>query len=413
MRHLDVGVIGCGTAGAATAVFLARAGHRVTVYERVPDPGPVGAGITLQPTGLHVLARLGLDAHVLARGARIGRLLCETPSRRRIVALDYADAGPEMFGLGLHRGVLFEALHGALVESGVLLRTGVDVDDVIARGKHAWITTREGTREGPHDLVVVGSGARSRFHAGRALRSSEAPYPWGALWFVGEERRSPDDARTSMLHQVCDGTRRFLGMLPTGRGPKDGSSPLVSLFWSVRASSVPAWRARGLGPWKDELLALAPECAPILDQIHDVDQVLFAAYHDVVMRRFSTRNVVFLGDAAHATSPQLGQGCNLALWDAMTLADALAQEPQDLARALDRYGRSRSDHLAFYQLATRWLTPFFQSDLAWLGPLRDVFMPALCAVPATRKLMTLSMLGVVDGFEGRTLSVGLPPAGEP
>ena len=64
---LDVAIIGAGTAGSAAALLLARAGHQVTVYERVATPGPVGAGISLQPTGQAVLARLGLLAPILAR----------------------------------------------------------------------------------------------------------------------------------------------------------------------------------------------------------------------------------------------------------------------------------------------------------------------------------------------------------
>jgi 2-polyprenyl-6-methoxyphenol hydroxylase-like FAD-dependent oxidoreductase len=126
------------------------------------------------------------------------------------------------------------------------------------------------------------------------------------------------------------------------------------------------------------------------------------------MHRWSTRNVVYLGDAAHATSPQLGQGCNLALWDAMVLADVLAAEDKDLAVALDRYSRTRADHLAFYQLATRMLTPFFQGDDAWLGTLRDLTMPLMVKLPITKRIMTLSMLGVVDGFAGRMLQLRLP-----
>jgi 2-polyprenyl-6-methoxyphenol hydroxylase-like FAD-dependent oxidoreductase len=118
--------------------------------------------------------------------------------------------------------------------------------------------------------------------------------------------------------------------------------------------------------------------------------------------------VVYLGDAAHATSPQLGQGCNLALWDAMVLADVLASEERDLAAALDRYSRARADHLAFYQLATRLLTPFFQGDEPLLGALRDVAMPLMTRVPIANRIMTLSMLGVIDGFAGRTLEVRLP-----
>ncbi len=58
-RPLSVGVIGCGTAGSAAALFLARAGHAVTLYERVAVPGPAGAGIVLQPSGMAALAALG------------------------------------------------------------------------------------------------------------------------------------------------------------------------------------------------------------------------------------------------------------------------------------------------------------------------------------------------------------------
>ena len=133
----------------------------------------------------------------------------------------------------------------------------------------------------------------------------------------------------------------------------------------------------------------------MLEQIASIDQVLFAAYHDVVMHRWSTRSVVYLGDAAHATSPQLGQGCNLALWDAMVLADTLEAEDRDLALALDSYSRARVGHLGFYQLAT-------------LGTLRDLAMPIMARLPITNRIMTLTMLGVVDGFLGRMLQLDLP-----
>jgi 2-polyprenyl-6-methoxyphenol hydroxylase-like FAD-dependent oxidoreductase len=213
-----------------------------------------------------------------------------------------------------------------------------------------------------------------------------------------------------LLHQICDGNHRFLGILPTGAGPLSGpGDPLVSLFWSIRGDRVEAWRTRGLDAWKDEIRDLDGDgSAPILDQIDDVEQVVFAAYHDVVMHRWSTRNVVYLGDAAHATSPQLGQGCNLALWDAMILAETLAAEPRDLAHALDRYSRARRDHLAFYQVATRWLTPLFQGDAAWLGALRDLTMPLMAKLGLTNRIMTLSMLGVMEGFWGDTLTLRLP-----
>src|SRR5271170_1172129 len=101
MRHpLRVAVIGCGTAGAASALLLSRAGHDVTVFERVPQPGPVGAGIMMQPSGLLVLERLGLAGHVLARGARVDRLFCETSAGHAVLDLKYESLAEGLFGVG-------------------------------------------------------------------------------------------------------------------------------------------------------------------------------------------------------------------------------------------------------------------------------------------------------------------------
>ncbi|MCW5832438.1 MAG: FAD-dependent monooxygenase [Labilithrix sp.] len=423
MRALDVGIIGCGTAGSAAAVFLARAGHRVTLYERVPSPGPVGAGITLQPTGLHVLCRLGLYDHVVSRGARIDRLLCESRRRKPIVDLTYETAGEGLFGVGLHRGVLFEALFGsAQRDPRIAIRTGVEIVDLAraealagkAPSRWSWLVDVERRRHGPHELVVVADGARSQLRDDTSTSKRVAPYPWGALWFVGREPRGPEDARSRTLRQVVDGNQAFLGLLPTGLLPSSLESSLspsprlVSLFWSIRGDRVAAWREAGLEAWKASVRELTDEAEPVLDQILDEEQLLYAGYHDVVMHRWHTRNVVYLGDAAHATSPQLGQGCNLALWDAMELYDCIDREPRDLAAALACYSRRRADHLAFYQTATRLLTPFFQGDAELLGHLRDVAMPLMGKVSVFKRMMTLSMLGVMDGFFGRTLKLRLP-----
>src|SRR5687767_14401514 len=97
--RLDVAVIGAGTAGAATALFLARSGHRVTVFERVARPGPVGAGILIQPTGQTVLDRLGLLDALAARAAPIEQLLCLRRTGAPLVDLRYSDLGGAI-GLG-------------------------------------------------------------------------------------------------------------------------------------------------------------------------------------------------------------------------------------------------------------------------------------------------------------------------
>jgi len=393
---LDVGIIGCGTAGAATAIGLARAGHRVTVYEKVADPGPAGAGIVLQPTGMYALSRLGLLDAVVSRGARIDRLVCETPSRWQVVNLAYASLRAGLFGLGIHRGVIFEQLIGAVRAESVELKLGVGVEDLAAAPSGgSYVVGMDGTRYGPHELIVIADGARSRMRDDTSLTATVREYPWGALWFVAPD---PERRFHGRLHQVVRGTRRMLGFLPTGLGPGADAGPsLVSLFWSIRGDRVDAWRRAPLADWKREVLEFVPAADAVLDQITDPNQLIFTTYKHVTMPRWNTDHVVYVGDAAHAMSPQLGQGCNLALFDAMTLVGCVAGH-LDVASALAAYSANRLRHLRFYQFATKWLTPFFQSDSWVLGWLRDAGMGVLGRLGWVRRTMVRTMTGIERGF---------------
>jgi 2-polyprenyl-6-methoxyphenol hydroxylase-like FAD-dependent oxidoreductase len=404
---IEVGVVGSGTAGAAAALLLARAGCTVTVLERVADPGPVGAGIVLQPTGQAVLARLGLAAEIAARAARIDRLWCRTPRGRSIVDLRYDAVDDGWFGLGVHRGVLFDALYrAARAEPRVEVRTGVEIVAIARDGARTGVVDAGGTEHGPFDLVVVADGAVSELRGAAGVTTRDAAYPWGALWFVGADAGL---LFSGQLYQVAAGARRLYGVLPTGLGPH-GGTPQVSLFWSLRGDQHDAWRAAGLAAWKREVAALDPRARHLLDQIDDADQLVFARYRDVRMRRCHDRGVVFIGDAAHATSPQLGQGANLALLDALALAEAVAAQPA-VDDALAAYARGRRRHLAYYQRMTRWLTPFFQSRARVLGWLRDVAFPLGMRLPPVRRFMVRTMAGVERGWLRRPLA--LPAASAP
>jgi 2-polyprenyl-6-methoxyphenol hydroxylase-like FAD-dependent oxidoreductase len=407
MNHqLRVAVVGCGTAGAAAALFLSRAGHDVVVFERVADPLPVGAGIMMQPSGLLVLEQLGLETRVLARGAHVDRLVCETSRGRSVLDLWYEALGEELHGVGLHRGVLFETLFGALSTSDARLVCGIEIDRVrTLRNGEVVLVLASGEERGPFDLVVLCDGARSRLRDGMiTLAKNVRPYPWGALWFIGEDRSS---RHASRLHQIVRGAGEMIGFLPTGLGPGSAHVPLVSLFASIRADRIGDVKKRGIRAWKDEVLRLVPIADQMLDQIHDFDQLTFASYWDVTMPRWHAQGVVLLGDAAHATSPQLGQGCNLALCDAAALSDAIAGA-RDVDEALERYTAARREHLAYYQLATRWLTPFFQSDQDWLGALRDVVMGPASRIPFVRREMVRSMAGTKTGLLFGSMETRMP-----
>lgn len=389
--------MGAGTAGSAAALLLARKGHRVTLLEAVPDPQPVGAGIMMQPSGMSVLDELGLLPWVLSRGAPISGLECETERRRPVMRVDYARLSPTAFGLGLHRGVLFDALfERAQVEPNVEVRLGHEVTRVSVAepgaGSRPMLYAEDGWSQS-FDLVVVANGARSELRHGHGLTVRDTPYPWGALWLVLED---PECIFGDRLTQVVSGTHQMLGFLPTGTGPA-GNTPLVSLFWSIEASQVDEFRRAPLARWKARLCELMPNCAPLLSQVKDADQLLFAGYRDVVMTRWHLPGgVVFLGDAAHAMSPQLGQGANLALMDARALRDALAGS-NSVASALADYSRSRRHEIGYYQWASRMLTPFFQSNAQTLGWLRDLFVYPMCRFPFTARKMTRTLCGLERG----------------
>jgi len=393
-----IAIVGAGTAGAAAAILLARAGHTVTVFERVAVPRPIGAGITLQPTGQAVLARLGLLAPIREHGARIDRLRCVRRGGRPLVDLAYAQIDPRLHGLGIHRGVLFETLFTAAREAATI-RPGVAITGSVIDQHGRWLTDHAGHRHGPFELVVAADGSVCELHR-EAARVRSQLYPWGALWFVATDRDGAVAADRT-LYQVVDGPRQMVGLLPTGLAP-GGDRRVVSLFWSLHGERVDAWRTAGLAAWRDQVLRLEPRAEGLLDQLDDLEPVLFTRYRDVAMWPWHAAGLVFLGDAAHATSPQLGQGANLALVDAAVLADAVAAEPT-IERALASYSASRRGHLGYYQFATRALTPLFQGDSRVLGWLRDRTFPVSRWLRPLRRRMVMMMTGVERGIVRRPL----------
>jgi 2-polyprenyl-6-methoxyphenol hydroxylase-like FAD-dependent oxidoreductase len=398
LKRLDIGIVGAGFAGAAAALFLAERGHRVTLYEEAARPEPVGAGILMQPSGLSVLADLGLLAGAIARGSKVEALSCKTAAGRAVLDLSYRDLFPDWYGLGMHRGALFELLHGQLSPRGVMLVTGASVRSARSGARKIRPISQDGQVLGEHELLVVADGARSALR--RTMSgASAAPYPWGALWFVGKD---PDGTFAGSLQQIAEGTTTLLGFLPCGLGPtRTGNVPLVSLFWSVPVSDFAA-RDFDLRRWKARVLELEPHAAMLLAQIEEARQLLPASYFDVQMPRYGSERLVFIGDAAHATSPQLGQGTNLALEDARALACCVSG-CRDLEAALAAFDAERRAHVRYYQLASWALTPFFQSSFSALGPLRDAVMGPLCRFPPSRRLMLQTLAGVQKGFLGSTL----------
>jgi len=392
-QPLHIAIVGYGTAGQAAAILLSRDGHRIEVFERAPKLGPVGAGLLLQPTGLHVLWQMGLLDEALAHGARIGRLYGETPAGRPVMDMNYRALDARLFGLGMQRGALFALLARAWrdVDGVHCCSTIASVDEAGRRVRDA-----EGREHGPYDLVLAADGSASTLRATIARPRLDRPYPWGALWCLLAQE---DWQHTGELRQRYLAARKMIGMLPVGTRPDD-PTPRLSFFWSLRANEFEAWSQRGLDAWREEVAALWPQAGACVAQLTATAQLARASYRDAVIKHWHRGRLVLLGDAAHALSPQLGQGVNMALMDALALRDALRAEG-DIEAALQRYTRERRAHVRIYHFFSRWLTPLFQSDRDFVARMRDLAFAPLGRLPGSRGMMLRVLSGTQRGWFGR------------
>ncbi|WP_420480039.1 FAD-dependent oxidoreductase [Brevundimonas sp. FT23028] len=378
-----VAVVGAGPSGLACALMLARQGRRVTVFERFAEIHPVGAGFMLQPTGLAVLDRLGLTGAVAAFGQPIDHIFGREARRGRVVLdVRYSDLKNPRQALGVHRAALFHVLHGACLDAGVAFETG---REMVAADRGV-LTDAAGRQTPAFDLVVDASGARSRI-VGAAPR----PLAYGALWATVPWPGEPFDE--TALQQVYRGAAKMVGVLPVGSAPHSRER-LATFFWSLKEADHYAWRVAGLETWKAEVRALWPEVGPVLDALTDPDQLTFARYgHHTLAQPFRDR-LAIIGDAAHSTSPQLGQGVNMGLLDAFALAEWLAREP-GVTWALEGYARQRRRHLRLYQALSLGFTPFYQADGALLPWVRDHVLGKAARLPGAPRLLAATVSGLL------------------
>lgn len=194
--------------------------------------------------------------------------------------------------------------------------------------------------------------------------------------------------------------RKMVGLLPVGGRPGDLTRRL-SFFWSVQSGAFSDWERRGLAAWLEELHTLWPDAGEVFSAIADPAQLARARYRDTVMHRWHRGRVVLVGDCAHAMSPQLGQGVNMALMGAEALAGALRTAPSTES-ALVAYQRERRAHVWIYQFWSRWLTPLFQSDYDTIAKLRDAAFLPLGRMPGGRGQMLRVLTGTRRGLFGTT-----------
>jgi 2-polyprenyl-6-methoxyphenol hydroxylase-like FAD-dependent oxidoreductase len=396
LKHLDIAIVGAGPAGLAAALFLKRAGHRVTVFERFEKPAPVGSGLILQPTGLTVLGALGLFDEIRQLGSRIDRLYgADAKSGRTVLDVRYDARAGGRFGLAVHRAALFGVLHRAVMKEDIAIETGIELDAVDGGGEEARLSGPKGAVAGTFDLVVDASGSRSKLRR-HCLRPAEPrPLAYGAFWASLAWRGDGFDEHA--LLQRYERASVMIGVLPIGR-PEAGAGQMAAFFWSLKPGEADTLRTAGIEAWKERVVDLWPRCRAYTDQIDSFDRLTLARYGHHTLGVPAGRRLAIIGDAAHSTSPQLGQGANMALLDAAALAHAVERTPS-VEDALDAYARARRTHVRVFQALSFMFTPFYQSDSTVLPFIRDRLVATIAKIPPTPQFLASMVAGtMVDPF---------------
>jgi 2-polyprenyl-6-methoxyphenol hydroxylase-like FAD-dependent oxidoreductase len=396
----SIAVIGAGYAG--TAFCLAALARNLddrfdlTLVEQSAEPGPVGAGVLLQPSGQFVLSELGLFTEEFRSHLHpYTRLRARDGPDNFFLDLCVAENGCQTYGA--HRGTIYERLLSPLKEAAADGRLNLEFGSPVSRtekGAQGWRLQSERQDLGVFDLVVVADGNCSENRERLGFRCLSRAYEIGAIWYVGQSAEPQGE-----LLQSCLGTSRIVGLLPTDRQGQ------VSFFFSC---SAPEYQEILSGRFEDfmgQVQQIAPEAVPLLEQSGGFDGMLHTKYLHGWMPTWIKPGAVVVGDAAHPMSPHLGQGINLALLDAYSLAKSLEQ--LDLPEALQRYQSKRRSQVALNSWLSLVLTPFFQSypDLGQ-GRLRNLGVRLFMAWPWMRSQMQGAVWGrkaglwdLVDEFE--------------
>ena len=339
-------VIGGGIAGPVTAMFLQRAGWEVAVYEaREEHEGEEGAFLNLAPNGVNVLRLLGIDIELEADGVPATGLTFRNSAGRVIGAIDNRDEEAR-FGahsVVLKRASLHRALAAAAIQAGAPIHFGkrlVDLqqDDNGVTARFADGSTATG------DVLVGSDGIHSRV---RGLILPDAPKPvYTGIIDCGAFARPAVPIPPTPTMEMVFGKRAFFGYLVRPDGE-------VYWFCNVAREQEPArgeLDAISRAEWQQYLRRLSvgePALIPAIVTASVGEIGKWAVYDIPSLPTWHRGRVCLLGDAAHATSPHVGQGASTALEDAAELARCLRDlpDPTTAFAVFERLRKGRVERL--------------------------------------------------------------------
>lgn len=327
-------IVGGGITGLATARGLLGLGWDVTIYEQAPSFGPVGAGILLAPNAVRALDRLGFGEELRSKSTAHGEAAIRDQSGRWLLKAR-TDELEKHFGVpsfALHRAELHEMLLSTANEATLLndyYVTGVKVTSQPV----VTFDGPDGPGEDSADLVVGADGIKSRIRKSLFPDHPGLAYAGYITWRgLAPAGTVPSGSRDVGVTETWGRGRRF-GIVPLGNG---------QVYWYTTASfpaesheqdTLNDLRARYSG-WHDPIPTLLASTPPKTLLKHDI------YYLRTPLPRYNAGRVLLVGDAAHAMTPDIGQGGCQALEDAVTLINSFSAD-EDVVTALEEYDRAR------------------------------------------------------------------------
>ena len=335
-------MIGGGIGGLTAAIALRRRGFEVDVIEKDPAWSVYGVGILQQANVLRAMAELGLIDRYLAAGFGYDVLDVFVPSGAKVATLPMPKLVPGYPScVGISRRSLHEALGSATLEAGARIRLGLTASALEEQRGGVLARFSDGS-EGRYHATI---GADGLYSATRTMLFPDAPVPrfsGQSVWRYNFPRAA--DVRNLQIYEG-----------PVGMGLVPMSDALMYLYVTTAEPGNPRYPVEGLAAaMRSKLRQVPPPLQPLVAQVTDDEGVVYRPLETVLVAGpWHRGRTTLLGDAAHATTPHLGQGAGMAIEDAIVVAEELARhdEPQAAFVAYQRRRFARCQYIVEHSLA--------------------------------------------------------------
>ncbi|HJU17115.1 MAG TPA: FAD-dependent monooxygenase [Stellaceae bacterium] len=309
-------IVGGGIGGLAAAIALRRVGIEATVFEKAPQIAEVGAGLSLWSNAMVGLRRLGLEAAALEAGSVIERVQMFLSTGERLASMNVVALGRKAGApsICLRRAALQRLLlDAALGDDPKSVQTGRECTGFEAGASEVTALFGDGSRESG-DVLIGADGINSVVRA-RLFGEARLRFAGYLAW------RGIAEGMASQL----PGREPFVSVAPGAHaGCFDCGEQKV--YWFLTANSRAGSRAGFLGNQGEVIERIRGWRVPLQRFVEATEEHAILR-NDIVDRRprrvWSAGRVTLLGDAVHATTPNLGQGACQAIEDAVVLADSL------------------------------------------------------------------------------------------